>query len=120
MEMIGTVIKNSEIQKMELQAVLESNIIRGSVIYVDGYGNAITNIKKSDFKKIKKNRKFTILFGREDEMITEISLKYSDVPTAEKLAIFGENEQLQIAINKGMASKLLGLKLYEIIRIEFK
>ena len=120
MEMIGTVMQNSEIQKMELKAVLESNIIRGSVIYVDGYGNAITNIKRSDFKKIRKGRKFTILFGREDEMITEISLKYSDVPTAEKLAIFGENEQLQIAINKGMASKLLGLKLYEIIRIEFK
>ena len=119
-EMIGTAIQNSEIKKMELQAVIQSDTIRGSVIYVDSYGNAITNIKKSEFEKVKKGRGFTILFGREDEMITEISLKYSDVPTAEKLAIFGENEQLQIAINKGMADKLLGLKLYEIIRIEFK
>tara|TARA_B100001250_G_scaffold376562_1_gene364924 strand:- start:8558 stop:9343 length:786 start_codon:yes stop_codon:yes gene_type:complete len=119
-EMIGAVIKNSENKKMELQAVLQSNIIRGSVIYVDGYGNAITNIKKTEFEKIQKGRNFTILFGREDEMITEISSKYTDVATAEKLALFGENNQLQIAINKGMADKLLGLKLYEIIRIEFK
>ena len=31
-----------------------------------------------------------------------------------------KNNQLQIAINQGKASKLLGLKLHEIIRIEFK
>ena len=39
---------------------------------------------------------------------------------AEKLAIFGENRLLQIAINQGKANKLLGLKLHEIIRVEFK
>ena len=53
-------------------------------------------------------------------MITVLSKKYMDVTTAEKLALFGENNQLQIAINKGMASKLLGLKIHEIVRIEFR
>ena len=52
--------------------------------------------------------------------ITKVSDKYKDVPVAEKLAIFGENDLLQIAINQGKANKLLGLKLHEIIRIEFK
>jgi S-adenosylmethionine hydrolase len=69
---------------------------------------------------VQKGRAFTILFGREDEMITELSEKYKDVTAAEKLALFGENNQLQIAMNKGEASKLLGLKLHEIVRIEFK
>ena len=105
---------------MELNAVLQKDMIRGSVIYVDHYGNAITNINKNAFERIQKGRSFTILFGREDEMITELSKKYTDVSTAEKLALFGENNQLQIAINKGEASKLLGLRLHEIIRIEFK
>ena len=73
-----------------------------------------------EFEQVQKGRSFVIIFGREDEMITEISKKYNDVPTAEKLAIFGENNQLQIAINKGKASQLLGLNLHEIIRIEFK
>ena len=95
-------------------------MIRGSVIYIDNYGNAITNISKNEFEQVKKGRSFTILFGREDEMITELSKKYKDVTTAEKLALFGENNQLQIAINKGMANQLLGLKLHEIVRIEFK
>ena len=120
MEIIGTTINDFEVKKMELKAVLQSNIIRGSVIYIDTYRNAITNISKNEFEQIRKGRSFRILFGREDEMITELSTKYMDVTTAEKLALFGENNQLQIAINKGNASKLLGLRLYEIIRIEFK
>ncbi len=120
MEIIGTTINDFEVKKMALKAVLQPNIIRGSVIYIDTYGNAITNISKNEFEQIRKGRSFRILFGREDEMITELSTKYMDVTTAEKLALFGENNQLQIAINKGNASKLLGLRLYEIIRIEFK
>ncbi len=120
MEIIGTTINNFQVKKIELKAVLETDTIRGSVIFVDSYGNAITNISKNEFEQVKKGRSFTILFGREDEMITEISEKYKDVSTAEKLAIFGENNYLQIAINKGEANKLLGLKLYEIVRIEFK
>ena len=120
MEIIGTATNDFEVKKTELKAVLETDMIRGSVVYIDSYGNAVTNINKNEFERVQKGRLFTILFGREDEMITELSEKYKDVSTAEKLALFGENNQLQIAINKGEASKLLGLKLYEIVRIEFK
>jgi S-adenosylmethionine hydrolase len=120
MEIIGTTTNDFEVKKTELKAVLQKDIIRGSIVHIDSYGNAVTNISKNEFERVQKGRSFTILFGREDEMITELSKKYKDVTTAEKLALFGENNQLQIAINKGEASKLLGLKLYEIVRIEFK
>ncbi|MEC9209195.1 MAG: SAM-dependent chlorinase/fluorinase, partial [Bacteroidota bacterium] len=120
MEIIGTAINDFAVKKVELKAVLRTDMIRGSVVYVDSYGNAITNISKNEFERVQKGRSFTILFGREDEMIIELSEKYKDVTSAEKLALFGENNQLQIAINKGRASKLLGLKLHEIVRIEFK
>jgi S-adenosylmethionine hydrolase len=120
MEIIGTAINDFEVKKMDLKAVLQTDMIRGSVVYIDSYGNAITNISKNEFELAQKGRSFTILFGREDEMITELSKKYKDVSTAEKLALFGENNQLQIAINKGTANKLLGLRLHEIVRIEFK
>jgi hypothetical protein len=120
MEIIGMPINNFVTNKMDLTAVIEADMIRGSVIYIDSYGNAITNIKRKEFEHLKRDRSFRIIFGREDEMITEISEKYSDVPSAEKLAIFGENNQLQIAMNRGFANKLLGFKIYEIIRVEFK
>jgi hypothetical protein len=120
MEIIGTTINCFEVQRIELKPVLQKDMIRGSVVYIDSYGNAITNITRNEFGQIKNGRSFTILFGREDEMITELCDKYKEVTTSEKLALFGENNQLQIAINKGNASKLLGLTLHEIVRIEFK
>ena len=120
MEIIGTEVDDFEVKNTELKAVIEKDTIRGMVIYIDGYGNAITNIGKEVFEEVQKERGFSILFGREDEQITIISKKYKEVPTAEKLAIFGENNLLQIAMNQGEASKLLGLNVHEIIRIEFK
>ena len=120
MEVIGTEVADFEIKNTELKAVIEKNLIRGVVIYVDRYGNAITNISKEVFEGVQKGRNFSILFGREDEKITIISTKYKEVSPPEKLAIFGENNLLQIAMNQGEANKLLGLNLHEIIRIEFK
>ena len=120
MEIIGTEVTDFEIKRTELKAVIEKDMIRGAVIYVDSYGNATTNISKEVFEAVQRGRSFSILFGREDEQITNISSKYKEVPQSEKLAIFGENNLLQIAINQGKANKLLGLKLHEIIRIEFR
>lgn len=120
MEIIGTEVADFEIKRTELKAVIEKDMIRGAVIYIDSYGNATTNISKEVFEGVQKERNFSILFGREDEQITNICAKYKDVPPSEKIAIFGENNLLQIAINQGKANKLLGLNLHEIIRIEFK
>ena len=120
MEIIGTEIPDFEVQKMELKAVIQPDMIRGVVVYVDNYGNATTNIRKAEFERIQKGRSFEILFGREDEKITEISSKYKDVSVPEKLALFGENNLLQIAINKGSAKTLLGLKIHELVRVDFK
>lgn len=120
MEIIGTSTNDFETKKTELKAVIESDVIRGSVIYVDRYGNATINIKKNEFEKSKRGRTFRILFGREDDMITKISTKYKEVSPSDKLALFGENNLLQIAINQGVASRLLGLKLHEVVRIEFR
>ena len=48
MEIIGTKIAGFNINKMELKPVFNNNIIRGSVIFVDNYGNAISNITKKE------------------------------------------------------------------------
>jgi S-adenosylmethionine hydrolase len=103
-----------------LKPVIESNTIKGIITYIDDYGNAITNIDIKTFENIRRSRKFSVLFGREDEEIKTISTKYKEVEVAEKLAIFNSNNYLQISINQGNANNLLGLKFYDIIRIEFK
>ena len=52
--------------------------------------------------------------------IDSISTQYYDKPDGEVLALFNSSGLLEIAINQANASKLLGLKLSDYIRIEFK
>lgn len=105
-------------QKTLLHPVIERDMIRGSVIYIDSFCNVITNITKELFTKIQRNRDFTLYFRR-NESITHLSWHYNEVQEGEKLCLFGISNYLEIAINKGKASTLLGLQVNDIIRIEF-
>jgi len=114
---IGVPVNSLE-EKASLQPVIERDIIRGSVIYVDSFENVITNITRDLFTKVQRNRDFTLYFRR-NESISQLSWHYNEVPEGEKLCLFGISNYLEIAINKGNASGLLGLQVNDIIRIEF-
>jgi hypothetical protein len=118
LEMIGKT-KDSLIEKALFQAVSVENIIKGMVIYVDHYGNILTNIEEPFFKAFGRGRDFSIEFRQGDYNINRISKAYSDVPEGEKLALFSSSNLLEIAMNKGNASRLLGLQISDLIRIEF-
>ncbi|SEB39105.1 hypothetical protein SAMN04489761_0386 [Tenacibaculum sp. MAR_2009_124] len=121
-----------EIQPKTNQA---KTIIKGGVIYIDNYGNIITNINQKLFTSIGKGRSFTITAGR--YKFTEVFKSYNgivdyNIPEekrqydGEKLAIFNSAGFLEIAIYKsnletvGGASTLLGLKYRDTIIIEFE
>jgi S-adenosylmethionine hydrolase len=115
---IGIPVSGVE-DRMTLQPVIERDIIRGSVIYIDSFQNIITNITKEIFTRVQLNRDFTLFFKR-NESISQLSWHYNEVPEGEKLCLFGISNHLEIAINKGNASGLLGLHLGDIVRIEFQ
>ncbi len=106
-------------------AVSELNLIKGHVIHCDSYGNAITNIHKSLFDRNGKDIPFIIRFKKKDYFIDIISSSYNEVSPGEKVAIFNENDFLEIAINRGAsksnggAEQLFGLHKNDIVRIEF-
>jgi S-adenosyl-L-methionine hydrolase (adenosine-forming) len=124
-EIIG-IRKNAVKQKQMYRPIVEESLIRGTVIYIDSYGNVITNITKSLFQQVSKGRSFSILFRSSAYSIDKISRKYSQVPEGEKIALFGSSEHLEIAINKGVegagggANKLFGLKMYDTVTIQFE
>ena len=105
-------------QRTLLHPVIERDIIRGSVIYIDTFCNVITNITKDLFTKIQRNRDFTLYF-RKSETISQLSWHYNEVQEGEKLCLFGISNHLESAINKGKASGLLGLHLNDIVKVEF-
>lgn len=110
---------------VSINAVLEENLIKGTVIHIDHYGNVITNVSKELFNRFGDNTPFTIFFRRKDYFIDEISNSYNEVAPGEKVAIFNDSGLLEIAINRGAksrnggASTLFGLHVSDTIRIEF-
>jgi S-adenosyl-L-methionine hydrolase (adenosine-forming) len=105
-------------KKMNLQPVVEKNLIKGGVIYIDSYQNVITNITKEFFNKVQNGRRFRLSFKR-NETIDHLSWHYNEVPEGEKLCLFGISDHLEIAINKGNAAGLLGLSLGDSVIIDF-
>ncbi|MDB5123128.1 MAG: hypothetical protein JWP94_1257 [Mucilaginibacter sp.] len=118
LEQIGLPVSNIE-NKMNLQPVIEKNLIKGAVIYIDSFQNVITNITKELFNKVQQGRRFMLSFKR-NETINHLSWHYNEVPEGEKLCLFGISDHLEIAINKGNASGLLGLSLGDSVIIDFQ
>ncbi len=105
-------------RRIALQPVISTSQIRGSVIYVDHYENAVVNVPKDLFQKVRNDRKFALFFKRHDP-ITKLSRHYSEVPVGETLCLFNSAGFLEIAINMGKASSMLGLKLDDMVQVDF-
>ncbi len=110
--------KTSLTNKMSFKPVIETDLIKGKVIYIDAYQNLITNITEDLFNQVVKGKKFKILLRAGNYEITSISKSYMDVSEGELLALFDSENYLEISINKGKASSLLGLELDDSVRIE--
>ena len=97
------------LEKLHLRPILGNNSIEGQIIFIDSFENVIVNITHEQFEEQRKGRSFRIFFKR-DETIDHISESYADVSEGEKLAMFNSAGFLEIAINKGNAAGLFGLK----------
>ncbi|WP_203296248.1 SAM hydrolase/SAM-dependent halogenase family protein [Luteirhabdus pelagi] len=113
----------------------EANQIIGNVIYIDNYGNVVSNITKSLFEKIGKMRSFQIVARR--AKFSTIYANYSDAinfntpkekreEDGKKLAIWNSSNYLELAIYKsnpttvGSASSLFGLEYRDTITVNFQ
>jgi hypothetical protein len=133
LNVIGKEIKSlKEITELQPVVATDFNSIKGYVIYIDHFGNAITNITKKLFLETAKGRPYEVNF--KNKKVKSIFAKYSDIETIEKqtissimgksLAIFNEAGFLEIGIYKsnpkiGSASSLLGLEYRDFVMINF-
>ncbi|WP_235297268.1 SAM hydrolase/SAM-dependent halogenase family protein [Portibacter marinus] len=117
LDMVGTSLLELE-KKISVAPVVNESQIRGTVVHIDDYGNVIVNVDKELFERVQKDRDFGIYFKPNDP-IREISVEYSDVPIGDVLCFFNSGGYLEVAINKGSAASLLGLKKDEAIQIDF-
>lgn len=135
LEVIGKPIKEiKQIKEVEPYYNAEQNQIKGNVLYIDNYGNVVTNISKKLFDKIGKGRKF--IMRARTATFEEIHHTYSDAinfntdqlnrEDGKKLAIFNSGGYIELAIYKsnpstvGSASTLFGLEWRDTVTISFE
>jgi S-adenosylmethionine hydrolase len=107
-------------KQVPLRATLENNTITGAVIYIDSYGNAITNITRELFDRFGKEREFIIFVQSKHYKINRLNNYYSETTGGDLLALFNSIDLLEIAIRNGSARDLLNLNTDSTIRVEFK
>ena len=135
LEVIGKLIDSIKPIKNIIPFVnAEKNQIIGNVIYIDNYGNVVTNIKRDFFESIQKGRTFEV-FAR-NYKFKKILNKYSDIvnfDVAEDkrndegrgLVVFNSTNYMEIAVYKsncetvGSASSLMGLNMRDTVTINF-
>jgi S-adenosylmethionine hydrolase len=92
--------------------------IAGNVIRVDHYGNLLTNIEKTAFDILSKDKKYNIVFGRENSR--RIHQFYGQVDPGDCFLVFNSLGQLEIGIYQGNAAELLGLGHDSPVMINFE
>ncbi|REE79743.1 hypothetical protein BX611_2639 [Lutibacter oceani] len=135
LEVVGKIIPDFK-RLVELQPSIstDNKTIFGNIIYIDNYGNSISNISNKIFQEIGKGRDFEITANK--YTFKKIYSKYSEfvdfsVPKelrqkdGSKLALFNSANYLEIAMYRsnlntvGGASSLLGLNYRDTLTIKF-
>jgi len=117
MEEIGEVVHQMN-RKIPRQLKANKKGISGNVVHVDHYGNLITNIDRYTFDVLSKDVEYEIVFGREH--FFKVNEAYYDVDYGECALFFNHLGLLEISINHGSASDLLGMSYDSPVQIHFK
>ena len=135
LEVIGKKIDSiKEIKDIKPVVSNDNNQIIGSVIYIDNYGNVVTNITEKIFNKIAKSRPFTIyarnvkfdrIYNTYSDAIDYSISKDKREEDGKKIALFNNLGYLELSIYKsnpstvGSASTLFGLGYRDQISVHF-
>lgn len=105
-------------ERLAFQPVIGPNYIRGAVVFIDRFDNVTTNITRELFEEVGRGRGFQLLIKRMAP-IDGLSFRYHDVPEGEPLCRFDGDGFLEVAINLGRASTLLGIAIEDMVQVEF-
>ena len=95
--------------------------VRCSIIYIDSFGNLVTNISDGDLHRLEFRE------GREVEVLPETGEKvqglvartYSEIPTSRFGLLVGSQGYVEIALKEASAAKKLRVKVLDPLEIRF-
>ncbi len=100
-------------------AIMNNRII-GHILYIDIYGNLITNFTKDFIQKHCSGKKFSILLQSEKNRIEKISDNYDEIDSGELLCLYNSMNYLELAMKESNLAKLLSITKKDNVIIAFE
>ena len=93
----------------------------GEVLYIDGFGNIVTNISVKDFERISASEGCRLHVKFKDEILDlRLCSAYGQVPAERALAIVGSSDFLEISVNQADASQIFRVKTGDSVEISLQ
>ncbi|MPM95371.1 hypothetical protein SDC9_142525 [bioreactor metagenome] len=99
--------------------VYNDDSITGRVVYIDSFGNAVTNIDKSLFDRVHRARNYTIYIQGPYSKIRYISSGYSSHYPGQIFALFNSLGLLELGVYQGNIATLENINTATEIKIRF-
>jgi len=96
------------------QPHLQPNGIKGEVVFIDRFGNAITNIENIGLNPL---GRLEVFLGH--KRLCSVRTFYQSVRVGQAVAVPGSSGFLEIAVNGGNAARRLGLKIGDRVSIRW-
>jgi S-adenosyl-L-methionine hydrolase (adenosine-forming) len=97
------------------QATRADGALRGQVVYVDHFGNLVTNLSEVDLSTFPSQR---LSISIRDVRLTDVARSYADVAPGEPVAVVNSWGLLEIAVRDGSARATLGGRVGDPVEVE--
>ena len=81
--------------------------IRGVVLHIDRFGNAVTNIDRRTFESLARGK--AVHVSADGRRVEQIVATYAEIPAGGVAALFGSTDHLELAANAASAAEKLGV-----------
>ena len=103
----------------EFKAEIDGDTVKGNIIHVDGFGNAVTNITYETLSSlgVTGETRFKVTIGDHGYTLPYVR-RFSAVKEGEPLLLVAGGGYLEVSVNQGNAAKRLGLSKGTMVRLE--
>lgn len=100
-----------------VQPLADEQGIRGWVVHIDRFGNAITNVPADLLDAHRTGRSVKCYVG--STTLDALHTTYGDVETGEPVALVGSSGMLEVGVNGGDAAQLLSIHKGSVVHVVF-
>jgi hypothetical protein len=109
---LGDLVTDYKKFNIPVPTLLKEDILVGRIIYVDRFGNLISNITQKDFTEhLGKSPGKRFVLRVAERNIGKLSQSYAEGGEGELVALFGSSNYLEFSLNKGNAARALSIQI---------